>query len=85
MNPRPELHRRDGGFSLVLPIVAPGTGPGVGCPDGSTLTFDGLIATDAFNQASALLAFKRTGATLHRTSNDPVVNYDLTYLLTSLN
>ena len=72
-------------FSVVLRLIAPGTGPGVGCPNGSTLTFDGTFAADTFNQAAAALAFKRTGETLHRTSTNALVRYDMTFTLVPLN
>ena len=72
-------------FSVLLRLIAPGTGPGVGCPNGSTLTFDGLFATSAFNQAAAALSFKPTGETVHRTSTSPLVRYDITFTLVPLN
>ena len=72
-------------FSLILRVTAPGTGPGVGCPDGSTLTFDGLYAADTFQLAGGSLAFAPTGGTLHRTSKDPLIRYDMTFTLVPLN
>ena len=72
-------------FSVLLRLIAPGTGPGVGCPNGSTLTFDGLFASTAFNQAAAALSFNPTGGTLHRTFADPLYRYDMTFTLVPLN
>lgn len=72
-------------FSVLLRFIAPGTGPGVGCPNGETLTFDGKFAAIAFNQAASALALKSTGETLRRTSNDPLIRYDMTFTLVPLN
>ena len=71
-------------FSILLGTVAPGTGPGVNCPDGSKLTFDGAYAADTFNQAAAALAFKQTGETLHRSATG-LIKYDMTFTLVPLN
>lgn len=73
-------------FSLIPRIVtAPGTGPSVGCPDGSKLTFDGLYAVDTFLQGASKLAFKPGGETLRRTSGNALIKYDMTFTLVPLN
>lgn len=71
-------------FSVQLREIAKGTGPAVGCPDGSKLSFDGLYAALTFNEVASKLAFKSVGETLHRSCVDPFWQCDVTFTLVPL-
>jgi hypothetical protein len=89
LRPRSQAHHSPAGtvgFSMSMPLVPPGSGVAVPCSHESEkkLTFDGIAATNAFNEVTQLLAFATDGETVHRRCSTPIWTCDIAFTLTRL-